>query len=243
MKNEWIKSTLKQQGKTAKGLAEALGLPHTRVSEMIHGKRDIQITEVATMSRYLETSIDSILKQAGYGSGFSPSYAGNDFREHETGNTNASPPNGLQVVEIDIRAGMGGGGIGSEIAVTDENGNSFIADDVRGTWTIPSEFLRSELHVNASQARIIEVMGDSMLPTLSSGDRIMVDLNNKRPSPPGIFALWDGFGVVVKRLEHISNSDPATFHIKSDNPLHESYERTIDEINIIGRVVWYGRRL
>ncbi|WP_343561775.1 XRE family transcriptional regulator [Kiloniella sp. b19] len=147
------------------------------------------------------------------------------------------------VVEIDVKAGMGGGGLAGETAVTDENGNSLIADDVRGSWGIPSAFLRAELHVSPAQVRIIEVQGDSMEPTLRSGDRVMVDLSDKRPTPPGVFAIWDGFGLVVKRLEFIPNTEPATFRIKSDNPLHDSYERAIDEINIVGRVVWYGRRL
>lgn len=82
-----------------------------------------------------------------------------------------------------------------------------------------------------------------MMPTLHSGDRVMVDNGDRIPSPGGVFAVWDGFGVVTKRLEVVPNSDPPTLRISSDNPLHREYERTADEVNIIGRVVWFARRL
>ena len=147
------------------------------------------------------------------------------------------------IPEINVRAGMGGGG---EVAVTyvpEDNGGMMAADDVRGRWSLPDEYVRAELHVDVDIARIIEVQGDSMEPTLRAGDRVMVDMGSKVPSPPGVFALWDGFGVVVKRLEHIPNSDPPLLKVKSDNKLHNEYERTAEEVNIIGRVVWYARRV
>lgn len=83
-----------------------------------------------------------------------------------------------------------------------------------------------------------------MEPTLEAGDRVMVDLSDRRPSPDGLFALWDGIGVVVKRLEHIPYSDPTRFRIISDNTeRHNSYERNGDEINVIGRVIWLARKI
>ncbi len=38
-------------------------------------------------------------------------------------------------------------------------------------------------------------------------------------------------------------SDPALLRIKSDNPNHDDYERTIDEVSVIGRIIWVGRRI
>ncbi len=147
------------------------------------------------------------------------------------------------VAEIAVRGGMGGGGEAAVSYQNDGNGNMAIADDVKGNWFMPSDYLRSELSVSPAAARIIEVQGDSMTPTLLSGDRVMIDTQDQRPTPPGIFALWDGIGVVVKRLEHVPNSEPALLRISSDNANHCEYQRTFEEVNIIGRVIWYGRRV
>jgi len=155
-----------------------------------------------------------------------------------------APASGCEAVaEIAVRGGMGGGGEAGVSYSDDGQGGVAIADDVKGNWFLPTEYLRSELSVSPVAARIIEVQGDSMTPTLVSGDRVMIDTNDQRPTPPGIFALWDGFGVVVKRLELIPNSDPPLLRISSDNANHNEYQRTIEEVNIIGRVVWYGRRM
>jgi hypothetical protein len=64
-----------------------------------------------------------------------------------------------------------------------------------------------------------------------------------RLSPPGIFVLDDGMGLVAKRLEHIPNSDPPAVRVISDNPLYPAYERTADEIRIIGRIRWFAREI
>jgi hypothetical protein len=63
------------------------------------------------------------------------------------------------------------------------------------------------------------------------------------PTPPGIFVLDDGMGLVAKRLEHIPNSDPPAVRVISDNKLYPEYERTAEEIRIIGRIRWFAREI
>ena len=58
-----------------------------------------------------------------------------------------------------------------------------------------------------------------------------------------VFAIWDGVGVVAKRIEIVPNSDPPVLRIKSDNIHHDGYERTTDEVNVIGRIIWVARRI
>lgn len=155
------------------------------------------------------------------------------------------PPSSSQndkIIEVDVLGGMGGGGIALTVNYTDDDGNTYQTDDVKALWDLPSPYL-TELRVSATNARIIEVQGDSMEPTLRPGDRVMINIADKRPSPPGVFAVWDGFGIVVKRLEPIPNSDPPTLRLISDNEKHSAYERTLDEVCIVGRVVWFGRRM
>lgn len=104
-------------------------------------------------------------------------------------------------------------------------------------------WIRDKLHASPSNLRVLHVEGDSMLPTLEGGDTILLDLSLKRPTPPGIFVLHDGMGLVAKRLEHKPNSTPPKIRILSDTPLYIPYERSIDEIRIIGRIRWFAREL
>lgn len=45
------------------------------------------------------------------------------------------------------------------------------------------------------------------------------------PVPPGTFVIWDGMGLVAKRVEHVPQSDPPNVVLKSLNPEYASYER------------------
>lgn len=89
--------------------------------------------------------------------------------------------------------------------------------------------------------RIMHVVGDSTEPRLKDGDIVLVDMGRAVPTPPGVFVLHDGIGLVVKRLEHIPNSKPPIVNVISDNKTYLAYERTADEVNIIGRVRWFAR--
>jgi phage repressor protein C with HTH and peptisase S24 domain len=78
-----------------------------------------------------------------------------------------------------------------------------------------------------------------MEPLLSGGDRVLIDTSQRVPVPPGIFAIWDGIGLVANE----PNSDPAMVVIKSVNPEYQTYQRMAEEVHIVGRVVWTSRRL
>jgi len=110
-------------------------------------------------------------------------------------------------------------------------------------WYFDAGWLRYELRASARDLRVISIDGDSMEPVLYSGDKVMIDLSRTAPSPPGIFVLHDGIGLVAKQLEYIPNSDPPRVLIRSESSRYQDYERTIEEVNIVGRVIWFARRL
>lgn len=156
------------------------------------------------------------------------------------------PTGVIKVPQVDIRAGLGGGGEVASVNDTDDGGYTVSKDALHAVWGVPDGYL-GELGVSRNGIFFFRVLGDSMQRPdgsgIHSGDIVLADTLDCRPSPPGIFALWDGLGTVVKRVEYIMNSEPARVKIRSDNPNHESYERTLEEVKIIGRCVWYGRRL
>lgn len=144
---------------------------------------------------------------------------------------------GTLIPEIDVRAGAGGGGQPVPYYLHDGEGGTTEEELFVAHWSIPQEYLRNEIKVQPNGLSIVEIRGDSMEPKLYPGDRVVVDTSHKAPSPPGVYALFDGFGVVVKRIEFIEGSEPPTIRIISDNKNHEPYKRTLDEATIIGRIV------
>lgn len=103
--------------------------------------------------------------------------------------------------------------------------------------------IRHEFRTTPEHLHIITIDDDSMEPLLSTADRILIDTSQRVPVPPGIFVIWDGMGLVAKRVEHVPHSDPPTVVIKSANPEYQTYERDAEEVNIIGRVIWAAKRL
>jgi phage repressor protein C with HTH and peptisase S24 domain len=65
-------------------------------------------------------------------------------------------------------------------------------------------WIKNGLGSDPANLRIMHVEGDSMMPTLHDGDIVLVDLGRRSPTPPGIFVLHDGMGLVAKRLEHVA---------------------------------------
>lgn len=115
-------------------------------------------------------------------------------------------------------------------------------EDVRGVWRFARSYIEDELRVSPASLAMVEVRGDSMEPTLRSGDRVMIDHSDRSAGHPGIYAIWDGDATVVKRLERVPYSDPAMVVLISDNKSHNAYTVPAEVVNIIGRVVWYARR-
>ena len=60
--------------------------------------------------------------------------------------------------------------------------------------------------------------------------------------PPGIFVIWDGMGLVAKRIEHVPHSEPPKVVLKSLNPEYDSHERLAEEVRLVGRAVWVSKR-
>ena len=112
-----------------------------------------------------------------------------------------------------------------------------------GRWPFPVDYLKGALSLRTRQLSLIEVIGDSMEPTLRSGDRILVDLGDQSIEQGGVFAIYDGTVTVVKRIEKVPGSEPAEVVLMSDNPLHNDYRVLADMVHVAGRVVWFGRRM
>ena len=136
----------------------------------------------------------------------------------------------ISVPVYEFHAGMGGGGI-----VGTEEPIYYMPQ--------PPNYLQ---RIGLGQADLIalEVRGDSMADTLLTGDQIMIDRKDTHTGAEGIFCLHDGDGLVVKRIERVRpSSDPVMLRLISDNKHHSTYDVPVDDVHVVGRVVWFGRRI
>jgi phage repressor protein C with HTH and peptisase S24 domain len=119
--------------------------------------------------------------------------------------------------------------------VTEELGKPYFGFDER--WL---KSLTRTAHENLS---IVRVEGDSMSPTLNSGDDILVDLGDASDRlRDGIYVLRVDDALVVKRLALHPMGRRVT--VQSDNPAYPDWpDCDLGEINCIGRVIWAGRKV
>lgn len=133
----------------------------------------------------------------------------------------------LAVEVLPSFAGMGGGGSG---------------EGERATALVSRALIEQELHARPNDLIILEARGDSMEPDFQHGDQILIDKRDCNPVQPGPFALWDGDGYVVKLVERIPQRR-GWYRVFSANGRYAAYEVQEAEIQIMGRPVWFGRRL
>lgn len=122
-------------------------------------------------------------------------------------------------------AGMGGGGTGE--------------GEVEHAL-VPRRLIVDELRAKPADLLVIEARGTSMKPDFEHGDQILIDQRDKNTAQPGAFALWDGDAYVVKMVERLPGGRLRVFSRDKDLTPHE-YDA--EEVRIMGRPVWFGRRL
>ena len=99
-----------------------------------------------------------------------------------------------------------------------------------------------KLGVDPKQLSLIRVEGNSMLPTLADGDDIMVD------RAAANVALRDGIHVIrmddVLMVKRLARGPKGRLSVLSDNPAYPDWS-DVDgaSVNVVGRIVWTGRRL
>lgn len=104
------------------------------------------------------------------------------------------------------------------------------------------DHLRTLTPTPPERLSVLNVQGDSMYPTLAEGDDILVDKDERHPHRDAIYVLQLENTLQVKRIS--VNPITGRLTIKSDNPLYESWSDCDPaRIDIIGRVIWVGRRL
>ena len=110
-------------------------------------------------------------------------------------------------------------------------------------FAFDERWLKALTSTRASKLSIVRVEGDSMAPTLSAGDDILVDLGDGAPRfRDGIYVLRMEDALVVKRVA--LNPVGRRVTVQSDNPAYPDWpDCGLDDIHCIGRVIWAGRKV
>lgn len=105
-------------------------------------------------------------------------------------------------------------------------------------------WINNELHAQRSDLFLIYMRGDSMEPTLHANDIILIDRRETGISREGIYVLRVDNSLLVKRLQRQLDG---SIDVISDNllykPMKLNLNSPVNDLQIIGRVVWMGRRM
>lgn len=239
---ERIQSRLDALNLKAAVVAREAGLKPDYVRDVLRGsKKSISAEQAAALARILQCNLNWLvtgehdhMSSEEVASTFLDNEQHQDFATSSLEKYLGKVPGA--VPEIDAKAGAGNGTVGEHEVVTLRRGEAYVGHRVVSEWVFPPTFLRHELRMQPGEIMVLEVVGDSMSPTLESGDRVLVDTTYSKPTPDGIYVIEEGDGPMVKRLQLVRRSDPPEIRIISDNKHHEPYTLRLDDIRIIGRV-------
>ena len=125
-------------------------------------------------------------------------------------------------------------------------GDGIVIEDYPATQLVPFNlnFIRSVTNAATEKLLIFTGQGESMEPTLLRSDFLMIDTATRGPViADTIWAFHYAGSGYIKRLRRVRNEARDRFQILSDNPTVPEQFADIQDVDIIGKLVWVGRRM
>ncbi|MGH7814538.1 MAG: XRE family transcriptional regulator [Candidatus Binataceae bacterium] len=110
-------------------------------------------------------------------------------------------------------------------------------DQVVDYLAFRAQWALRRLGVEPRDLLLIEIAGDSMAPTIESGDLVLADLGEPRFRQDGAYLIRHAEGLSVKRLQRRPDGKVM---LRSDNPAYAPIVAAPESIAIVGRVIWVG---
>lgn len=127
----------------------------------------------------------------------------------------------------DVRASAGYGAMVEEEYIVDR-------------LSFPPEFLARLTKTAPKYLSIIGTKGESMQPTLSDDDLVMIDMTKRNLDFDGLFVLRFGDALHVKR---VGRAGKETVTIISDNPAYPAQVWQTQDVEVVGKVIWLGKKV
>lgn len=217
-----LKKRIDAAGTTQAALAGAIGVSPQAVSKMVTGGTT-DTAKLYQIARFLKTSPEYLTGEA---DDPLPSGMGEE-RLPFRGLAAERDPDLVDLDEIDLRFGLGGTYLDSPVTAEKRQFSR--------TW------LRHFTHASPEHLFWSLGDGDSMEPTIRSGELILIDRSQDTPRfGDGIWAVAFGEIGMVKRLRPLPDG---SVEIHSDNPIVRPALASDGELHVIGRVVAVVRKL
>lgn len=132
----------------------------------------------------------------------------------------------VEIEEVNLAYGLGG---------------SFLDDQVeKHVHRFPQAWLEKITRTPPSLLFFASGRGDSMTPTISDGDMVLIDRSQRAVrEQDAMWALTVGEIAMIKRVRVHGNR----IELLSDNDRVPPYDAVQEELNVVGRVIFVGRRI
>lgn len=194
--------------------ADKIGLSYSQLHRVISGEADLKLATAVRAAQVCDVSLEWLAQGKGE--------ARTTGEDHETDD------------EFDFIPGY-------SVQVSAGNG-SFPQEHEQPTRRLA--FRKRWLSFRGLQAKdlvMVFAKGDSMEPTISDNNTLMVDTSDTRPQDGRIYVIRHGDQLVVKRTQLVLGSG---VRLISDNKAYPEQVVDLDasdELSVVGRVVWIGK--
>ena len=211
--SERLTSLMYEKGISQAELARLIGIKQPSVFKILSGetRNPKKILEIATA-----LNVDPHWLKTGEGDP-DPSYRIVEVSEPQN-------PNTVRIDILDVEASAGNG---AYLSLTEQG---LLSQEFDLTF-FRQQFGRAD----AKHLKLITVKGDSMAPTLESGDLLYVDISENYFAADGLYVFTFDGQTFVKRLQKVGKE----MLVISDNPTYKEWTFTQDDdVFIHGRVIF-----
>lgn len=211
--SERLTSLMNEKGISQAELARLIGIKQPSVFKILNGetRNPKKILEIATV-----LNVDPHWLKTGEGDP-DPSYRIVEVSEPQN-------PNTVRIDILDVEASAGNG--------------AYLSPTEQGLLSQEFDltFFRQQFgRADAKHLKLITVKGDSMAPTLESGDLLYVDISENYFAADGLYVFTFDGQTFIKRLQKVGKE----MLVISDNPTYKEWTFTQDDdVFIHGRVIF-----